>query len=219
MLTYNVQNFLNQSELNEIINFTNALEYSEQYSSENAKRKMVSMDQEIFDRILKPKFIQMFGKDSVVVGFTCTKWVNPVEIHTDGFQDDNPNNYKLGYSILIPLYVDPADGITNTVFFDQWHDGRSVTLRKFEQEESWNISEHITVKDVQGATNESFNYKLQNLHFDNINNDLLDGFSVRSIFKWSPGEAIVWHRSLFHCSPSFKNIKSKTHLVAFLDFK
>ena len=70
MLTYNVQNFLNQSELNEIINFTNALEYSEQYSSENAKRKMVSMDQEIFDRILKPKFIQMFGKDSVVVGFT-----------------------------------------------------------------------------------------------------------------------------------------------------
>ena len=218
---YEVQNFLSQEEVEYCIGIYRELPIFEPASHDRATRKDYLMhdkdDTRIRDLIL-PKLQALFPDQTLIIdGGNFTDWHSPVRVHTDGYQikyksEQEWANEKqvLGFAVLVPLTID-SDSSTkpDTIFFDQTSFGRNITPIEVLNKEHSEI-DNYTHKDFEGEYEPKLSHNTK---------EHLYGFSVQKVMPWTYGNAIVWHRSQFHCAANYQNYSSKLHMVFFLNFE
>jgi len=222
--SFTIENFLSKEELEQIILFYDQLPYSNEYSSHHAKRKLMHYHHEhmtFMKDIMEEKFKKYFP-NHVISGATFTNWNQHVELHTDGWQPNEDKSSMLGHAVLIPLRIEPLHEKTSTIIFDQYLDGHSVTLKKWESDSKWNISEFVENSDprILNKINDKFDKEFYTKYLKHIQYELLEGFSIDARHEWKIGNAIVWKRKHFHTSEEFNpKLSSKLHMIFFVNFK
>jgi hypothetical protein len=221
-MNYKIENFLSESEVNTVCAFYDRLPYSEEYSSSLNRRKLMHYDNPsmpFLKNIFEPK-LQKLYPGGLVSACTFTDWHNPVEIHTDGWQPQEDQTRNMGYAVLVPLRLNPANAQSSTIIFDQRSAGPTVTLRVQREDASWNVAEHISPDDsrIENKSSAGVEVDFYEQHLRHTDDpSMLDNFSVSGVYSWSPGCAIVWDRSYFHTSSSFDTtLKSKLHAIFFV---
>jgi len=221
-MNYKIENFLSESEVNTVCAFYDRLPYSEEYSSSLNRRKLMHYDNPsmpFLKNIFEPK-LQKLYPGGLVSACTFTDWHNPVEIHTDGWQPQEDQTRNMGYAVLVPLRLNPANAQSSTIIFDQRSAGPTVTLRVQREDASWNVAEHISPDDsrIENKSSAGVDLDFYEQHLRHTDDpSMLGNFSVSGVHDWSPGCAIVWDRSYFHTSSSFDaTLKSKLHAIFFI---
>jgi hypothetical protein len=221
-MNYKIENFLSESEVNTVCAFYDRLPYSEEYSSSLNRRKLMHYDNPsmpFLKNIFEPK-LQKLYPGGLVSACTFTDWHNPVEIHTDGWQPQEDQTRNMGYAVLVPLRLNPANAQSSTIIFDQRSAGPTVTLRVQREDASWNVAEHISPDDsrIENKSSAGVEVDFYEQHLRHTDDpSMLGNFSVSGVYSWSPGCAIVWDRSYFHTSSSFDTtLKSKLHAIFFV---
>ena len=221
-MNYKIENFLSESEVNTVCAFYDRLPYSEEFSSSLNRRKLMHYDNPsmpFLKNIFEPK-LQKLYPGGLVSACTFTDWHNPVEIHTDGWQPQEDQTRNMGYAVLVPLRLNPANAQSSTIIFDQRSAGPTVTLRVQREDASWNVAEHISPDDsrIENKSSAGVEVDFYEQHLRHTDEpSMLDNFSVSGVYSWSPGCAIVWDRSYFHTSSSFDTtLKSKLHAIFFV---
>lgn len=178
-----------------------------------------------FKDIFLPKLDSMFETKSTCVGSNFTQWNSPVPIHTDGYQlpyvsvgETEQNEEILGFAVIVPLRTDTGKGNPTTVMFNQTLYGGGGNFGGPAHPKD---SEKITdLGLIEQYTNKAFDKTDPNYHYiDHLSDERLHGFSIDRVFNWNMRDAIVWHRSQFHCSSKFVGFNNKTHLVFLCNFK
>ena len=220
---FSIKNFLTPEELESILDYYDLLEQSIEYSNDQAKRKLMHYndpDNTFIKDIIDSKIKKMFP-NSFVSASAFTNWNKNVELHTDAWQPGEDQNSILGYALLIPLRIDPVEEKISTIIFEQYCEGPTVTIKKFNNNEKWNIAKYIdpfSDKILNKKTNgidESF---YQNYLY-HIERESLKCFSLANRYEWSLGGGIVWRRNLFHTSEAFnQKLKSKLHMIFLINF-
>lgn len=220
---FSIQNFCNKAEIENVLNYYFALDHAEEYSNQRARRKNMNYhdpDISLMRDIIEPKLKKYFP-GSFVSAATFTNWIEQVEIHTDSWQPDENKNKKLGYSVLIPLKIEPEHIETSTIVFDQHpKDENSATVAKFAEQEKWNVNKHINLEQAQindrtdsEISNEFYKKYLTHTSYNDVKN------LSPTRYVWNVGDAIVWNRKLLHTSENFnKNLKSKLHMIFLINF-
>lgn len=221
---FSINNFCNAEEIDNILNYYEILETSQEYSSKRAKRKNMDYhdsDISFMRDIIDPKIKNHFP-NGFVSAATFTNWVEQVELHTDSWQPQEDKTKKLGYSVLVPLQIEPISATTSTIIFNQYADNKSsLTTEKFEQDEKWNISEHITTAkaNIINKTKNTLDKKFYEKYLNHIDYDMIKNFADPTRYEWKVGNAIVWDRMLFHTSETFQPaLESKLHMIFLINF-
>jgi|TARA_B100001093_G_C26812913_1_gene1008322 hypothetical protein len=220
-MNYKIENFLSTSEVNTVCGFYDRLPYSDEYSSELNRRKLMHYDNPsmpFLKKIFEPKLMSLHK--GTVSACTFTDWHNPVEIHTDGWQPQEDQTRSMGVAVLVPLRLNPDTAKSSTIIFNQRSAGPTVTLKEQREHASWNVAEHISPDDnrIENKSEQGVSAEFYAEHLQHIDDpDMLRNFSVSGVHDWSPGCAIVWDRSYFHTSSSFDaTLKSKLHAIFFI---
>jgi len=129
----------------------------------------------------------------------CDNWhvlnaYKPYGIHTDSLDDEVeadthslPKGYKFGWTFLIPL----QDYNTHTIVFNERSDVMKVSSK-------WIVRENRSPqRSISDETYEKY--------FTHQGKDLIDYFSIDTIFPWQKGDLLAMPRSSFHCSDNFEN--------------
>lgn len=220
-ISYKLENFLNEDEVDAVCQFYDSLPYSDEYSSPANRRKLMHYDDEkitflkdLFDEKLKSLY-----NGGKVSACTFTEWHDPVEVHTDGWQPQEDKSRRMGYAVLVPLRLDPHDAEASTIIFSQRHDGPTLTLKEHKEDDSWNVAEHIDPTDnrIENKIKNGIDDELYEKHLKHVEPNILTNFAINAVHDWTLGSAIVWDRSYFHTSSSFENkLKSKLHAIFFI---
>ena len=139
----------------------------------------------------------------------CDNWhilnaYKPYGIHTDSLDEVNtsythslPDNTKFGWTFLIPL----DNFNTNTIVFNEGSDKMKVSTNWIEREN----------RSPQGLISNETHKK----YLSHQSKDLVDYFSINTIFPWKKGNLLAMPRTLFHCSDNFtvKNMFEKRALI------
>ena len=140
----------------------------------------------------------------------CDNWhilhaYKPYGIHTDSLDEDGtsythslPDNTVFGWTFLIPL----EDFDTNTIVFNEGSDKMKVST-------NWIAREN---RSPQGLiSNETYEKYLTHQG----KSELVDYFSIDTIFPWKKGNLLAMPRTSFHCSDNFtiKNMFEKRALI------
>jgi hypothetical protein len=139
----------------------------------------------------------------------CDNWhtlhaYKPYGIHTDSL-DENltsythslPDNTNFGWTFLIPL----DNYNTNTIVFNEGSDKMKVSTNWIEREN----------RSPQGLISNETHEK----YLTHQGKDLVDYFSIDTIFPWKKGNLLAMPRTSFHCSDNFtiKNMFEKRALI------
>lgn len=141
----------------------------------------------------------------------CDNWhilhaYKPYGIHTDSLDDEIvgsdhthglPNGFKFGWTFLIPLDNYNA----NTIVFNEGTDKMKVSTK-------WIQSEN---KAPQGLISDDIHQE----YLTHQGKDLVDYFSIETIFPWNKGDLLIMPRRSFHCSDNFvvRNLLEKRALI------
>ena len=222
-MNYKVKNFLSTSEVNTVCDFYDQLPYSDQYSSDLNRRKLMHYDDPsmpFLKNIFQSKLMGIHK--GIVSACTFTDWHNPVEIHTDGWQPQEDQTRDMGVAVLVPLRLNPSTAQSSTIIFDQRIPGPTVTLKEQTHDELWSISKHISPDDprIEYKSTTPFDTDFYEEHLQHIDDlHMLRHFSVSEsgVHERETGCAIVWDRSYFHTSSSFdESLKSKLHAIFYI---
>lgn len=228
---FNIKNFISVDELSFCLDVYDKSPVFEPASHARATRKDSQMNPATgpskFKEMFLPKLSAIFDdKEIVCEGSNFTEWHKAVPVHTDGYQllysskeDLEKNQEILGFAVLVPLRTDTGIGDPGTIMFDQTLYGGGVNFN----ENKSHPKDNPTINDVSlvsNYTNKEFdktdpNYQL----ISHLPDEMLYGLSINKVIKWHPGDAIVWHRSQFHCSSKFVGFNSKTHLIFLCNYK
>lgn len=221
---FTIKNFCNDHEISNIINYYDALEEATEFSNKRAKRKNMNYhdpDIGIMREIIEPK-IQKYFPNSFVSAATFTNWLEHVELHTDNWQPGEDRSKKLGYSILVPLKIDPINVQTSTIIFDQYdNEDHTVTFEEFPEDQKWNIAKKIEKSSdkILGKSNDKLDIKFYKNFLKHIDYSIIENFSNPTRYIWNVGDAIVWDRKHFHTSENFNSqLKSKLHMIFLINF-
>lgn len=150
------------------------------------------------------KKIQNYFSNNVCDNWHILNAYNPYGIHTDSL-DENvesythslPAGYAFGYTFLIPL----NEYNTNTIVFNEGSDKMKVST-------NWITSEN---RSPQGLISNEIYEK----YLTNQSKELVDYFSIDTIFPWRKGSILAMPRTKFHCSDNFiiKNMFEKRALI------
>jgi hypothetical protein len=224
-----IENFISPEELEFCLDVYDKSPVFEPASHSRATRKDSQMHPEggpsKFKEIFLPKLAEVFKDKKIVYeGSNFTEWHAPVSVHTDGYQlpyssaeTIEKNQEILGFAVLVPLRTDTGTGTPGTVMFDQKLYGGGVNLA--DSAHSKDSSKINDVSLISEYTNKEFD-KTDSNYFcvDHLADETLHGFSIDKIIRWNPRDAVVWHRSQFHCSSKFVGFNSKTHLIFFCNY-
>jgi len=131
----------------------------------------------------------------------CDNWhilnaYTPYGIHTDSLDDEVeadthslPEDYKFGWTFLIPL----NDYDTNTIVFNERSDKMKVSSKWISREQ----------RNPQYLITDSEHEK----YLTHQSKELVNYFSIDTIFPWKKGNLLAMPRSSFHCSDNFLNKK------------
>jgi len=220
---FSIKNFLTAEELESILSYYDLLEQSVDYSNEQAKRKLMHYDDPdntFMKDIIDPKIKQHFP-NGFVSASAFTNWNKNVELHTDAWQPDEDQNSILGYALLVPLQINPVEEKTSTIIFDQYCEGPTVTVKKFDSNEKWNIAKYVDPSSdkILNKKSNGIDKEFYRNYLNHIDHESLKYFSVANRYEWVLGEAIVWGRDLFHTSEAFnQRLKNKLHMIFLINF-
>ena len=211
MKTTIIENFLSEDEIFEIEK-TFRLKYDTVLWKEPTEHETIahalywypgpSYKQELCT-FINEKIQTLFSNNS------CDNWhilnaYKPYGIHTDSMDEVGtsythslPENYKFGWTFLIPL----DDYDTNTIVFNEGSDKMKVSTNWIEREN----------RSPQGLIpNETYEKYLTHQE-----KNLVDHFSIDTIFPWKKGNLLAMPRTSFHCSDNFtkKHIYEKRALI------
>lgn len=198
-------------------------------SHERATRKDSQMHANYGPSALKeiflPKLEKIFSHGINCDGSNFTEWHSPVSIHTDGYQlayidkeQVEANQDILGFVVLVPLRTNTGKGIPRTVMFNQKYYGSGVNIKAPGHAKDSPVIDNVDL--IEGYTHCAFDKQHPDYAFvDHLSDERLHGFSIDTVFEWHMRDALVWHRSQFHCSAKFNEFNSKTHLIFFCNFK
>lgn len=218
-----VQGFIDANEVEYCNNLYLNLPVFEPASHNRATRKdhlMYDVNDPRMSKLFLPKLQSLFpGQELIIDGGNFTEWHDPVKIHTDGHQlnwrseeELVSNQQVLGYAVLIPLTTDTDNGTPHTVYFDQCYFGQNIDPKLLTEPYS-----KPPVEGIDQYTNCEFTDDYTGLEHNG--HERLFGFSRQGKHAWSNGNALIWHRSQFHCAENFNQYANKRHIIFLVDFK
>lgn len=172
--------------------------------------------QEIFE----DKLHQTIG-DHQLDFFAFQEAINPWKIHADlrWYSDKIPHKV-----VLVPL-----DVISNTDF-DGWADTYSIAFdqrnylrkpagtgdREGNVDQDW-VRPYDDQQVEQCDLGYCIDQETHKKYFSHMPYVHLEGLTINNIFRWSPGDAVVWDQSQLHCADNFlaNNISTKYSLIFF----
>jgi hypothetical protein len=211
MKTTVIENFLSDDEIFEIEK-TFRMRYDTMMHKEPTEHKNISHALRWFPGpsyqtelcvVMNNKIQEYFSNN------TCDNWhilnaYKPYGIHTDSL-DENidaythslPAGHIFGCTFLIPL----ADYNTHTIVFNERSDKMKVST-------NWIAREN---RSPQGLISNEIYEK----YLTNQSKELVDYFSIDTIFPWKKGSLLAMPRTSFHCSDNFtiKNMFEKRALI------
>lgn len=139
----------------------------------------------------------------------CDNWhilnaFKPYGIHTDSYDEFEssythslPENLKFGWTFLIPL----SDYNTNTIVFNEGSDNMKVSTNWIQRENREPLNT-ISDEEIQK-------------YLTHQPKDIIQYFSIETIFPWKKGDLLAMPRRSFHCSDNFtkKGIFEKRALI------
>ena len=219
---HKVENFMTADELEYCKNLYTELPVFEAATHNRATRKdylMHNVDDPRMSDLFLPKLQKLFpGKKLVIDGGNFTDWHEPVKIHTDGLQLQysseqwyEDSQQVLGFAVLVPLTTNTGSGVAKTMFFDQCYRGKHITPGRILE------IPNNPLDGLEGYTNQEFQGDYTGLDHNGL--DQLYGFSLYKGLDWTYCDALVWHRSQFHCAENYTHeYTSKQHIIFLVNF-
>lgn len=211
MKTTVIENFLSEDEIFEIEK-TMRLNYDTMIWKEPTEHETIAHAlywypgpsyQENLCSFLNNK-IQTYLKDNICDNWHILNAYKPYGIHTDSLDENGnsythslPEDYKFGWTLLIPL----SDYNTHTIVFNEGSEIMKVSTNWIEREN----------RLPQGLISDQVHER----YLTHQGKDLVDHFSIETIFPWKKGSLLIMPRKSFHCSDNFtkKRIFEKRALI------
>jgi hypothetical protein len=141
--------------------------------------------------ILDPKIKNIFGNDIECPDWHILNSYRPYPIHSDSLDDENIENTSVpagtdyAWTLLIPL----NNYDSNTIVFN---------------EESYNTKNTRTwIERNNKLPQYAIDDDTYNKYFTHDQKDIVDHFSIDTIFPWEKGNLLAMSRHRFHCSDDF----------------
>lgn len=223
---YLVDNFINQNEIDHLINLFETdigegTDPSQRKVYKNTGPVTLDIKKYLTDPVVKDimKRIKIsIGDFDITAGFFFfTNY--PHIIHNDDLFDLPDNVYK---AITIPLRLDSDELITdfsNLCFFDQhYFHGPSKFFKDSKDIPTYYNKCVYDYRRIDGLAEPNAISKEQyEKYFTHLKPEWLEGLSLHSTFQWKPGSCMIFDSLRLHCASDFRKngIKSKLGLSIF----
>jgi hypothetical protein len=159
-------------------------------------------DLTIAQNLLQPILQELLPGDWIVDGGNYFETDRPYRLHCDSGKHSPKHLY---YNIVIPIefWADQYnEELNKLIITDQkWYGDAAFFVKGDISKNEYNIC----ITDYDEVENLQLGFDKELIaHCDHLNQQNLEGFSVKSIVSWNPGDIILFKRNFIHVTSNWK---------------
>ena len=194
-----IEDLLNQEEVKEFLDLHQKVFPAKSETDDDGnitRRVTLHFDNPTMEKIAERNGLKVHNK------FVTINTINPAELHSGTGVGPYP------YMLMIPLQVTPTTAQPTTIAMNQH-------VEEFGQHDWYPDNESI--QGVSGLTEGTFDVEEYEKEFAHVEEGKLDGLSIKEVFHWKVGDALLKDSRLLAMAGAFEENERKIYIISNVD--